>query len=165
MRLLSLPDNAATIWDLPLLPKRDCGVLQPSTMVVDIDTTAGDWEEFDNSEKLATWLRWANPDDGWQYCDSRKHCKFKARFDNSWTRERSERTRENSKNFAQRYWFPSRKIARGNPGLVAWHLASPTAKITRFSSHRDSGQPIPFHPKIVGEYFKAEELSRRVHRK
>jgi hypothetical protein len=23
------------------------------------------WEEFDNLERLATWLRWSNPDDGW----------------------------------------------------------------------------------------------------
>src|SRR5262249_18466183 len=28
---------------------------------------AHDWEQFDNREKLATWLRWANPDDGWEY--------------------------------------------------------------------------------------------------
>src|SRR5262245_21921556 len=28
---------------------------------------AQDWEQFDNREKLATWLRWANPDDGWMY--------------------------------------------------------------------------------------------------
>jgi hypothetical protein len=28
-----------------------------------------EWEEFDNLERLATWLRWANPDDGWHYGD------------------------------------------------------------------------------------------------
>jgi hypothetical protein len=28
-----------------------------------------EWEEFDNQERLATWLRWANPDDGWRYED------------------------------------------------------------------------------------------------
>jgi hypothetical protein len=28
-----------------------------------------EWEEFDNLERLSTWLRWANPDDGWQYGD------------------------------------------------------------------------------------------------
>jgi Domain of unknown function (DUF4303) len=28
-----------------------------------------EWEEFDNLERLATWLRWANPDDGWQHRD------------------------------------------------------------------------------------------------
>jgi hypothetical protein len=26
-------------------------------------------ERYDNQEKLATWLRWANPDDGWEYGD------------------------------------------------------------------------------------------------
>ena len=26
-----------------------------------------EWEQFDNCEQLATWLRWANPDDGWHY--------------------------------------------------------------------------------------------------
>jgi hypothetical protein len=30
---------------------------------------AHDWEQFDNRAKLATWLRWANPDDGWVYGD------------------------------------------------------------------------------------------------
>jgi hypothetical protein len=33
-----------------------------------------EWEEFDNLERLAVWLRWANPDDGWRYGD------FAARF-------------------------------------------------------------------------------------
>src|SRR5690349_5959474 len=28
-----------------------------------------DREQFDNREKLAIWLRWANPDDGWTYGD------------------------------------------------------------------------------------------------
>jgi hypothetical protein len=28
-----------------------------------------EWDKFDNLERLATWLRWANPDDGWQYGD------------------------------------------------------------------------------------------------
>jgi Domain of unknown function (DUF4303) len=28
-----------------------------------------EWEEFDNQELLSAWLRWANPDDGWQYGD------------------------------------------------------------------------------------------------
>jgi hypothetical protein len=32
-----------------------------------------DWEQFDNREKLATWLRWANPDDGWMYGDFSDH--------------------------------------------------------------------------------------------
>lgn len=27
------------------------------------------WDEFDNQERLAAWLRWANPDDGWHYGD------------------------------------------------------------------------------------------------
>jgi hypothetical protein len=27
------------------------------------------WEVVDNQEKLAIWLRWANPDDGWTYGD------------------------------------------------------------------------------------------------
>ena len=27
------------------------------------------WENFDNCEKLAIWLRWSTPDDGWQYGD------------------------------------------------------------------------------------------------
>ena len=30
---------------------------------------AHDWEQFENRSKLATWLRWANPDDGWMYGD------------------------------------------------------------------------------------------------
>jgi hypothetical protein len=30
---------------------------------------AWEWEEFDNLERLGTWLRWANPDDGWHYED------------------------------------------------------------------------------------------------
>jgi hypothetical protein len=34
-----------------------------------------EWEKFNNLERLATWLRWANPDDGWQYGD------FPDRFD------------------------------------------------------------------------------------
>jgi hypothetical protein len=25
-----------------------------------------DWEDFDNRERLAAWLRWSNPDDGWR---------------------------------------------------------------------------------------------------
>lgn len=28
-----------------------------------------EWEEFNEIERLATWLRWANPDDGWHYGD------------------------------------------------------------------------------------------------
>lgn len=28
-----------------------------------------EWEEFDNQERLAVWLRWANPDDGWKFVD------------------------------------------------------------------------------------------------
>jgi hypothetical protein len=28
-----------------------------------------EWEKFDNQERLAAWLRWANPDDGWRYGD------------------------------------------------------------------------------------------------
>jgi Domain of unknown function (DUF4303) len=28
-----------------------------------------EWEEADNRERLAEWLRWANPDDGWSYGD------------------------------------------------------------------------------------------------
>lgn len=35
---------------------------------------APEWDEFDNCEELAAWLRWANPDDGWHYGD------FSARF-------------------------------------------------------------------------------------
>jgi hypothetical protein len=30
---------------------------------------AHDWEQIDNRARLATWLRWANPDDGWVYGD------------------------------------------------------------------------------------------------
>jgi Domain of unknown function (DUF4303) len=32
-----------------------------------------EWEDFDNREKLSIWLRWANPDDGWQYGDFPDH--------------------------------------------------------------------------------------------
>jgi len=32
-----------------------------------------EWEQVDNQEKLAVWLRWANPDDGWHYGDFPKH--------------------------------------------------------------------------------------------
>jgi hypothetical protein len=28
-----------------------------------------EWEEVDHAERLAVWLRWANPDDGWRYGD------------------------------------------------------------------------------------------------
>jgi hypothetical protein len=35
-----------------------------------------EWEQFDNFEKLATWLRWANPDDGWHYGDFPEHCQI-----------------------------------------------------------------------------------------
>ena len=28
-----------------------------------------DWEDVDHAEKLAVWLRWSNPDDGWRYRD------------------------------------------------------------------------------------------------
>ncbi|HET6879580.1 MAG TPA: DUF4303 domain-containing protein [Pirellulales bacterium] len=29
--------------------------------------SAHEWERFENIEKLAVWLRWANPDDGWYF--------------------------------------------------------------------------------------------------
>lgn len=32
-----------------------------------------EWEEYDNLERLATWLRWANSDDGWHYADFPDH--------------------------------------------------------------------------------------------
>ena len=28
-----------------------------------------EWENFDNQERVAAWLRWSNPDDGWHYGD------------------------------------------------------------------------------------------------
>ncbi|VTU00079.1 : DUF4303 [Gemmataceae bacterium] len=28
-----------------------------------------EWEQIDQLERLATWLRWSNPDDGWRYGD------------------------------------------------------------------------------------------------
>jgi hypothetical protein len=39
---------------------------------------AEEWEEFDNREQLSIWLRWANPDDGWQYGDFPEHFQVEA---------------------------------------------------------------------------------------
>jgi hypothetical protein len=42
---------------------------------------AEDWQQVDNIEKLAAWLRWANPDDGWFYSDFPEHFLVQAKLD------------------------------------------------------------------------------------
>jgi hypothetical protein len=39
-----------------------------------------EWEEFDNCEKLAVWLRWENPDEGWYYGEFPKHFRVMERL-------------------------------------------------------------------------------------
>lgn len=39
-----------------------------------------EWERFDNLEKLAVWLRWADPDDGWSYADFPERFQIQAKL-------------------------------------------------------------------------------------
>jgi hypothetical protein len=45
---------------------------------------AFEWEKFDNREKLAIYLRWANPDDGWRYENFAERFEIQTRLER-WT--------------------------------------------------------------------------------
>jgi len=144
--LALIADNAATIWDLPCYEE---GLRRVATKY-----DGRGYRYQAGLEELTTLRSWRHGFDGptrmtdWHTAISGSTAKSK-RASTTRDKERSE-GRERIRRILHRVLVPSRKIARGNPGLVG-ALASPTAKITEISSHRDSGQPIPFHPKNCGE--------------
>jgi hypothetical protein len=122
-----------------------------------------EWENFDNCEKLAVWLRWANPDDGWRYGDFPKNFEVQAALAQLVKTGAIGQDPEGFEEFCtdvltslqqERAWQPwSGRV------VVGFTYGEDPRDFLRTATRAN---PYPLVQKLWGEHWQGEELSRRI---
>ena len=122
-----------------------------------------EWEEFDNFEKLSIWLRWANPDDGWQYGDFPEHFKVQPALAQLIEAGTLGEDAEEFEEFCTDVLASLRNESEWQPwrGRVAVGFTY-GADCRDFLRTATRANPYPLVRKVWSEHWHAEELSRRI---
>lgn len=120
-------------------------------------------ESFNNQDKLSIWLRWANPDDGWQFGDFPLEFQVQAALASLVQRDEFGRDAEGLEEFCI-------DVLRSIQNDSAWQPWSDriVVGVTYGADPRDflrtatRASPYPLVQKLWGEYWKGEEMSRRI---
>jgi hypothetical protein len=124
-----------------------------------------DWEEFDNREKLALWLRWANPDDGWHFGDFPKRFRVQPQLEEL---VRSGGLGDNGKDFeefctevlASLQGLPAwREQTAGGPVVVGFTYGEDPRDFLRTATRAN---PYPLVRRMWEEQRQADELNQRI---
>jgi hypothetical protein len=124
---------------------------------------AWEWEQFDNREKLATWLRWANPDDGWLYGDFPDRLDVQAALAQLVEKRSLGPGAEDFEEFctevlANLLRGPTEK-AWGDGVVVGFTYGEDPRDFLRTATRAN---PYRLVKKVWAEYWQGEELSRRI---